>query len=134
VFFRPENFGIMRWCRPQARRRTQVLEPRSLGLECRSPAPECNGKLQFRNHGFQERQEAESLQQSGGMGERLIPAVLKTVVPERVPGVRIPLPPPELHAAEDRLIRHFTPAETGLQRTRSIAIGSRCRFHAPLFF
>ena len=30
----------------------------------------------------------------GGMGERLIPAVLKTVVPERVPGVRIPLPPP----------------------------------------
>jgi hypothetical protein len=28
------------------------------------------------------------------MGERLIPAVLKTVVPERVPGVRIPLPPP----------------------------------------
>ena len=32
----------------------------------------------------------------GGMGERLIPAVLKTVVPERVPGVRIPLPPPFL--------------------------------------
>ena len=30
------------------------------------------------------------------MGERLIPAVLKTVVPERVPGVRIPLPPPSL--------------------------------------
>jgi hypothetical protein len=30
------------------------------------------------------------------MGERLIPAVLKTVVPERVPGVRIPLPPPEV--------------------------------------
>ena len=30
----------------------------------------------------------------GGMGERLIPAVLKTVVPERAPGVRIPLPPP----------------------------------------
>jgi hypothetical protein len=28
------------------------------------------------------------------MGEWLIPAVLKTVVPERVPGVRIPLPPP----------------------------------------
>src|ERR1700733_4378784 len=35
-----------------------------------------------------------SLFQCGGMGERLIPAVLKTVVPERVPGVRIPLPPP----------------------------------------
>ena len=31
---------------------------------------------------------------SGGMGERLKPAVLKTVVPERAPGVRIPLPPP----------------------------------------
>ena len=38
----------------------------------------------------------------GGMGERLIPAVLKTVVPERVPGVRIPLPPPYLiHSSPD---------------------------------
>jgi hypothetical protein len=41
-------------------------------------------------------------QPRGGMGERLIPAVLKTVVPERVPGVRIPLPPPRLHRAEAR--------------------------------
>jgi hypothetical protein len=30
----------------------------------------------------------------GGMGERFNPAVLKTVELERVPGVRIPLPPP----------------------------------------
>src|SRR5438445_10590636 len=30
----------------------------------------------------------------GGMTERLKVAVLKTAVPERVPGVRIPLPPP----------------------------------------
>jgi hypothetical protein len=30
----------------------------------------------------------------GGVGERLKPAVLKTVGPERVPGVRIPPPPP----------------------------------------
>jgi hypothetical protein len=30
----------------------------------------------------------------GGMGEWLKPAVLKTVELERVPGVRIPLPPP----------------------------------------
>src|SRR5271165_244170 len=30
----------------------------------------------------------------GGMCERLKQAVLKTAVPERVPGVRIPLPPP----------------------------------------
>src|ERR1700674_5928294 len=31
---------------------------------------------------------------NGGVGERLKPAVLKTVGPERVPGVRIPPPPP----------------------------------------
>jgi hypothetical protein len=31
---------------------------------------------------------------AGGVGERLKPAVLKTVGPERVPGVRIPPPPP----------------------------------------
>ena len=30
----------------------------------------------------------------GGVGERLKPAVLKTVRPERVSGVRIPPPPP----------------------------------------
>ena len=35
------------------------------------------------------------------MGEWLIPAVLKTVVPEKVPGVRIPLPPP-LHGIDAR--------------------------------
>lgn len=32
--------------------------------------------------------------QHGGVGERFNPAVLKTVGPERVPGVRIPPPPP----------------------------------------
>src|SRR5712691_9227051 len=32
----------------------------------------------------------------GGVGERLKPAVLKTVRPERVSGVRIPPPPPEI--------------------------------------
>ncbi len=31
---------------------------------------------------------------NGGMGERLKPAVLKTVSPARGSGVRIPLPPP----------------------------------------
>ena len=31
---------------------------------------------------------------TGGVGERFNPAVLKTVGPERVPGVRIPPPPP----------------------------------------
>src|ERR1035441_1874321 len=36
------------------------------------------------------------LQRSGGVGERLNPAVLKTVRPERVSGVRIPPPPPSL--------------------------------------
>jgi hypothetical protein len=32
--------------------------------------------------------------QRGGMCERLKQAVLKTAIPERVSGVRIPLPPP----------------------------------------
>ena len=32
--------------------------------------------------------------ESGGMGEWLKPAVLTTVGVERLPGVRIPLPPP----------------------------------------
>src|ERR1700692_891497 len=32
--------------------------------------------------------------ENGGVGERLNPAVLKTVRPERVSGVRIPPPPP----------------------------------------
>src|ERR1051326_3781786 len=32
----------------------------------------------------------------GGMCERLKQAVLKTAIPERVSGVRIPLPPPEV--------------------------------------
>ena len=32
--------------------------------------------------------------ENGGVGERLKPAVLKTVRLERVSGVRIPLPPP----------------------------------------
>ncbi len=48
------------------------------------------------------------------MGERLIPTVLKTVVPERVPGVRIPLPPPEIlpdvsdlvHACPDKPLKY----------------------------
>ena len=35
-----------------------------------------------------------SKQQYGGMPEWLIGAVLKTVVPSRVPRVRIPIPPP----------------------------------------
>ena len=36
------------------------------------------------------------LGQPGGVGERFNPAVLKTVGPERVPGVRIPPPPPSI--------------------------------------
>jgi hypothetical protein len=34
-------------------------------------------------------------QSRGGMCERLKQAVLKTALPERVTGVRIPLPPPQ---------------------------------------
>ncbi len=43
---------------------------------------------------------------NGGVGERLKPAVLKTVRLERVSGVRIPPPPPEL---SDRIGRSIAP-------------------------
>src|SRR5450755_3699859 len=42
---------------------------------------------------------------SGGVGEWLKPAVLKTVRPERVSGVRIPPPPPHSHAFSPSLFR-----------------------------
>ena len=47
------------------------------------------------------------------MAERLMAAVLKTVVPERVSGVRIPLPPPDEARAsrELRLGGRFAPAQ-----------------------
>ncbi len=38
----------------------------------------------------------------GGVGERLKPAVLKTVRPERVSGVRIPPPPPDFQTLKNR--------------------------------
>src|SRR5579863_7680054 len=47
---------------------------------------------------------------NGGVGERLKPAVLKTVRPERVSGVQIPPPPPHWHThralefAYDRIV------------------------------
>ena len=41
------------------------------------------------------------LVRSGGMGEWLKPAVLKTVSVGRRSGVRIPLPPPGFHPAAD---------------------------------
>jgi hypothetical protein len=46
------------------------------------------------------------------MGERLKPAVLKTAVLERVPGVRIPLPPPDCYANNEAR----TPIVGGLAR------------------
>ena len=65
------------------RSRPTVAGDRQPGRHRRREDQEC-GKLT----------QARQLTKRGGMGERLIPAVLKTVVPERVPGVRIPLPPP----------------------------------------
>ena len=63
--------------------------PQRASEDRHGPSPaESAGKLLFR------RTIEVSPTPRGGMGERLIPAVLKTVVPERVPGVRIPLPPP----------------------------------------
>jgi tetratricopeptide (TPR) repeat protein len=47
------------------------------------------------------------------MGERLKPAVLKTVVLERVPGVRIPLPPP-YHSMKLKRLLWITCAAAGI--------------------
>ena len=51
------------------------------------------------------------------MGEWLKPAVLKTVEPERVPGVRIPLPPPALQTSER--LRNRNPAR-GFRRRAAV--------------
>src|ERR1700679_3912663 len=59
------------------------------------------------------------------MGERFIPAVLKTVVPEKVPGVRIPLPPPLSHILSivywKTLISAVIPAKFTLIAHRKVA-------------
>ena len=61
----------------------------------------------------------------GGMCERLKQAVLKTALPARVTGVRIPLPPPS--SLQDRLRKRQTwrsscrPGKTRLRRCRNIA-------------
>ena len=39
---------------------------------------------------------SEIIEQTGGMAERSMAVVLKTTEPETVPGVRIPLPPPNV--------------------------------------
>ena len=55
--------------------------------------------------------------ETGGMGERLKPAVLKTVSPERGSGVRIPLPPP-ISATTRRLTRPASAPEMSSRRAR----------------
>jgi hypothetical protein len=50
----------------------------------------------------------------GGMCERLKQAVLKTAVPERAPGVRIPLPPP--NSLIDREYVGFPPANRNIRQ------------------
>jgi hypothetical protein len=47
------------------------------------------------------------------MGEWFNPAVLKTVEPGRVPGVRIPLPPPENYRDFSLANRKRTRSSTG---------------------
>ena len=57
---------------------------------------------------------------SGGMAERFKAAVLKTVELGRVPGVRIPLPPPE-NALSGRAAMDSPPARNGeCSRARSV--------------
>jgi hypothetical protein len=51
---------------------------------------------------------------SGGVGERLKPAVLKTVRLERVSGVRIPPPPPH-KAVANQLYSSYNPTSEFIQ-------------------
>jgi hypothetical protein len=51
-------------------------------------------RSEVKNQGFAKLASYNYSTQPGGMRERLKRAVLKTAVPETVPGVRIPLPPP----------------------------------------
>ena len=62
------------------------------------------------------------------MGERLKPAVLKTAVRETVPGVRIPLPPPELKQGP-ALRTGFRQPAPGLTR-RGLAPAKRLKFES----
>ncbi len=66
--------------------------PRTIGSEPRRRVPFT--PISLGGCAFFALQSKKTPSRCGGMGERLIPAVLKTVVPARVPGVRIPLPPP----------------------------------------
>src|SRR5690348_13738137 len=64
---------------------------------------------------------------SGGVGERLKPAVLKTVRLERVSGVRIPPPPP------DKPPGFWASARNSLSRNSSVPANPRI-FEAPHAF
>src|ERR1700733_287761 len=65
----------------------------------------------------------------GGVGERLKPAVLKTVRPERVSGVRIPPPPPYSRSHRCLLINSPAPGTSKVPSTnRKLSLGMANRW------
>src|SRR5207247_3306273 len=65
----------------------------------------------------------------GGMAEWSMAVVLKTTVPGRVPGVRIPLPPPNVNAWETA--KRQAPDGDRRRRRRRLIAGPRCRARFP---
>jgi hypothetical protein len=70
-----------------------ALKARYILLRSSHPAPRCSNPYQ-KCHQKTRQVLMQVIIKNGGVGERLKPAVLKTVRPERVSGVRIPPPPP----------------------------------------
>ena len=73
-----------------------VPTPGNAATHCfpRCPSPASQARRPSPHYPINEPQGCRAKLTSGGMGEWLKPAVLKTVSPERGSGVRIPLPPP----------------------------------------
>src|SRR6266478_3855412 len=63
---------------------------------------------------------------SGGVGERLKPAVLKTVRLERVSGVRIPPPPPAISSFDSRVRAVAVGVRLSLSQAEVIACPHLC--------
>ncbi len=93
--------AILRHCNVEVTREAYIdydaVDPQSFAAMA-ALQTSVNNRVQLRRlrpgPGSSYNEESKSVRSCGGMCERLKQAVLKTAVPGRVPGVRIPLPPP----------------------------------------
>ena len=68
----------------------------------------------------------------GGMAERSMAVVLKTTVPGRVPGVRIPLPPPFDSRAKRATVEWRPERASRVEGRRSLPVSSLMASHAKV--